>query len=240
MSDTSIDVRTYRLSPVDRTGWLFGMSLVQLLIVAAGVIVGAVLMVVVSVIAGVAAMVVIVGLGAARLGGQPLVEMLPLGVRWARITTSGGSVWFEAMPVVGPDAGDPAPLALAGLELLRVDAAQLGLGPPGAQAAVSHDVASDTIAATLRVSGRQFGLLEPAEQDWLLDAWGPRPGGVRERTQPSRQYRLVTVGPPQQVLTSIVDGSASNSRPTPLMMSAAHMSGCCAKPVAKPRATKSS
>jgi len=38
------------------------------------------------------------------------------------------------------------------------------------------------VAASLRVSGRQFGLLERAEQDWLVEAWGNAIGSfVSER-----------------------------------------------------------
>ncbi len=53
-----------------------------------------------------------------------------------------------------------------------VDAAALGVGRPGERIAVSHDTSNDTIAATVRVAGRQFGLLEPGEQDWLVTHWG--------------------------------------------------------------------
>ncbi len=182
MSDTSIDVRTYRLSPVDRTGWLFGLSLVQLLIAATGVVIGAILMVVASVVVGVLVMAAVVGLGVARLGGQPLVELLPLGLRWAQSTVGSGSTWYSPVPLLRSDTEGSQPPALDGQELLCVDAAQLGHGAPGAKAAVSHDKVAATIAATLRVSGRQFGLLEPTEQDWLLDSWGRALGAfVSER-----------------------------------------------------------
>ena len=52
--------RSYRLSPRDRTGWMFGLSLAQLAVVAVGVAGGALAMVVVSVPAGV---VLLVGVG---------------------------------------------------------------------------------------------------------------------------------------------------------------------------------
>lgn len=175
--------KLFRLSPVDSTGWMFGLSLIQLLTVAFGVAAGTVLMVVVSVSVGVALMVVVVGLGAARLGGSSLLESIPLGVRFVRSQIRDEAIWFESVPVLGGDPESSAPPALAGQELLVVDAAQVGLGAPGTQVAVSHDRDGDMIAASLRVSGRQFGLLERAEQDWMVDAWGNAIGAfVSERS----------------------------------------------------------
>ena len=182
MSDRSVEVRTYRLSPIDRTGWMFGLTFTQLLIVAIGVVVGAILMVLVSPLIGALAMALIVGLGAARISGQSLVELLPLGARWAKSNVGSDKTWYSAVPLLSGDEEVTAPPALAGMELLIVDAAQLGLGAPGTKLAVSHDKASGTVAATVRVSGRQFGLLEPAEQDWLLDSWSRALGAfVSER-----------------------------------------------------------
>ena len=54
---TEAPARTYRLSPPDRTGWMFGLSLVQLLVVAVGVVAGTVLMAVGAVLAGLVVMV---------------------------------------------------------------------------------------------------------------------------------------------------------------------------------------
>ena len=179
---TSYSAKQYRLSPVDGTGWMFGLSLVQLLTSALGVALGTVIMVTVNVLAGAAVMVIVVGLGAARIGGTSLLESIPLGVRFARSRVGKEAVWFQPVPLLGGDTEVPAPPALSGQELLVVDAAQVGLGAPGTQVAVSHDRRGDLVAASIRVSGRQFGLLERAEQDWLIEAWGNAIGSfVSER-----------------------------------------------------------
>ena len=179
---TGYSAKQYRLSPVDGTGWMFGLSLVQLLTAALGVALGTVIMVTVNVLAGAAVMVIVVGLGVARIGGTSLLESIPLGVRFARSRVGTESVWFQAVPLLGGDTEVPAPPALSGQELLVVDAAQVGLGSPGTQVAVSHDRQGDLVAASIRVSGRQFGLLERAEQDWLIEAWGNAIGSfVSER-----------------------------------------------------------
>ena len=179
---TGVETRTYRLSPPDRTGWMFGLSLVQLATVAVGVVAGAVVMVTASVVIGVAVMALVGGLGVARLSGESLLSLTPLGLRWVGMKRRSESAWFSPVPLLGGDPESPAPEVLEGIELLIVDAAQLGHGAPGAKVAVSHDTASATVAASFRVSGRGFGLMEPTAQDWLLDSWGRALGAfVSER-----------------------------------------------------------
>ena len=148
---TSYSAKQFRLSPVDGTGWMFGLSLVQLLTVASGVALGTVVMVTVSVVPGVAIMVVLSGLGAGRIGGASLLESIPLGLRFMRSRVRDEAVWFQSIPVLGGDPTSPAPPALVRQELLVVDAAQVGLGAPGTQVAVSHDQHGDMLAASIRV-----------------------------------------------------------------------------------------
>ena len=174
--------RTYRLSPPDRTGWMFGLALVQLLVVAIGVIVGTVVMATASVPVGLVVMVGLAAFGAVKVHGVSLVELAPHGVRFLRARRSGTAAWLAVVPVLGGDAR-PAPPALAGLELLIVDPGQSGVGAPGARVAVSHDRRAGMVAATVRVTGRQFGLIERAEQDWMVAQWGTAlQAFVNERT----------------------------------------------------------
>lgn len=161
---------------------MFGLSLVQLVVVASGVALGAVVMVVVSVVPGFVIALAVCGLGVARLSGQPLLTLLPVGVRWVGMSRRNRSVWFSPVPLLGGDPEVPLPRALEGLELLMVDAGEFGYGATDTVVAVSHDTVAGTVAATLRVSGREFGLAEPAEQDWFLDSWGRALGAfVSER-----------------------------------------------------------
>jgi len=111
---TSYSAKQFRLSPVDGTGWMFGLSLVQLSTVAIGVAVGTILMVTVSVIPGVLVMALIGGVGAARIAGASLLESIPLGVRFVRSRVRDEAVWFEPIPVLGGDPTAGAPPALLG------------------------------------------------------------------------------------------------------------------------------
>ena len=57
-------------------------------------------------------------------------------------------------------------------DVIVVDPGPLGLGQSGAEIAISRDRKAGTYAATLRVAGRQFALIDNAEQDWLVTQWG--------------------------------------------------------------------
>ncbi|GJM36935.1 MAG: SCO6880 family protein [Acidimicrobiales bacterium] len=183
MTTTSVrEPRRFRLSPVDRTGWMFGLGLVQLLVIAVGVTLGAVAMVLVSPLAGVLVLAVAAGLGAARVGGESVVGQLPLGAQWLKTRTRPPATWFEPVPLLGGDGDVSLPPPFEDLDVLIVDVAHLSLGPPGTRAVVTHDTRAETVAATLRVTGRQFSLVEPIEQEWLVDAWGRSIGAfVSER-----------------------------------------------------------
>ena len=163
--------RTYRLSPPDRTGLMFGLSLVQLLFIGAGIVIGSILMVTWSVPAGIAVLAAGSLLGLFRLHGATMIDLAPQGVRYLRQTVGSDGPWFSVVPLLG---GDPktAPAALLDQDVLVVDAGPLGLGPPGQQIAVSRDLKAGTYAATLRVAGRQFALVDQGEQDWLVTQWG--------------------------------------------------------------------
>lgn len=167
----SAEPRTYRLSPPDRTGWVFGLSLGQLIVAAMGIVAGTLLMVTASTIIGLGVMVGLCALGVVRVQGSSLVALTPHVVRFARSTRRGHGEWMVRLPVLG-GSESVAPSALRGVELLVVDAGEFGVGTPGAAIAVSHDGRGGTVAATLRVSGRQFGLTERPEQDWLISQWG--------------------------------------------------------------------
>lgn len=165
------EARTYRLAPPDRTGWVFGLSLGQLIVVATGIVIGTLLMVTVSAIVGLGVMVGLCTAGVVRVQGSSLVAMTPHVVRFARGARRGHGEWMVRLPVLG-GSDSLAPKALRGLELLVVAAGEFGIGTPGAPIAVSHDRRGGTVAATLRVSGRQFGLTERPDQDWRISQWG--------------------------------------------------------------------
>lgn len=171
MAETPTAGRTYRLSPPDRTGWMLGLSLGQLAMTASGIVAGTLLMIVVSVSVGFVAMALFIALCVVRVQGASLLELAPQSVRYIGLRRAKNTTWYAAVPVIsGNNAA--APNALAALELLDIDAVEFNAGRLGARIAVSHDKTGGTVAATIRVSGRRFGLVDRPAQDWLVNQWG--------------------------------------------------------------------
>ncbi len=168
------EARTYRLSAPDRTGAMLGLSGPQVaglgLAVVAAVLLG-------SMGAGVVGMLVPVALGSVaafvRIGGQPLVEAAPPGLRFGLISLRRRRRW-EA-PLLAPlaERDTPAlPPSLAGQEFLTVEPGPgLAMSRPG-PVVVVFDAKGGTYAATVRAWGSEFALVARGEQDSLLARWG--------------------------------------------------------------------
>lgn len=171
---TEVSPRRYRLHPPDDLGVLFGLTGAQV-IVLAGALVGGVLVIAYSsAAAGFALLAVGAAAGLGRLNGQPLLTSAPSAARWGRRRLRCDDRWFALLPLYGGADGDRPvlPPVLAGQTLLAVDAVALRVGPDPGRVAVTHDERAGTWAATIRVAGRRFALLETAEQDRLLHWWG--------------------------------------------------------------------
>ena len=175
--------RLYRLSPIDATGLMFGLTFPQLILVSAGVVVGSTVMVTASVPIGVGILVLGASLGLVRIHGASIAELAPQGLRYARQRSGDGGAWFSAVPQLGGDLDD-APPALADQDILVVDPGPLGLGQPGAEIAVSRDRKAGTYAATIRVAGRQFALIDTANRT----GWS-RNGEQRSKRSSPREPR---------------------------------------------------
>jgi hypothetical protein len=163
--------RTYRLSPPDRTGLMFGLTLAQLLLIGGGVVIGSILMVSVSVPLGVAVLAVGASLGLVRVHGASVVELVPQAARYLGLRSRSNRGWFCVVPLIGGSEA-PLPEALADQDVIVVDGGSLGVGPAGQRIAVSRDLKAGTCAATVRVAGRGFSLTDRGEQDWLVNQWG--------------------------------------------------------------------
>ncbi|MFN2607499.1 MAG: SCO6880 family protein, partial [Acidimicrobiales bacterium] len=160
--------RRYRLAPQDRTGWMFGLAGPQILTLGAGIVIS-ILVLQAGVPLRIAAGPVLLGLILAlvRVGGRSLLEWVPSVWRWVRSHGSKDKVWLAPLTRgASPPPTTPAlPPPLAGQVILVT-------GDDGPPVGVVWDRKGDTYAATIRVAGRQFALVERGEQENLLAMWG--------------------------------------------------------------------
>lgn len=164
------DRRLYRLAPVDRTGVFLGLSLAQLVVAGTGAVGGAVTMVFFSVPVGIVITVAICGIGLARMHGESLLSHTPSLIRFAR----GGSkarTFHPPLPLLNVGGNPKRVPPLWRQQIHTVDPAEFGVDMHG-PVAVVIDRKAGLYATTIRVAGRQFGLLEPHEQDYQLANWG--------------------------------------------------------------------
>jgi hypothetical protein len=189
----SEQARTFRFSPLDRTGLLLGLSGVQCALVAAGIFASGLLL-----DAGAPFLVVLaptVALSAAsfvRWNARPVHEWAPVIARFAFLRVGGRRRWNAPIPLLtgSPVDGrrEPAlPPFLRGLTI--VDAGPVTWSPSSRHVGVGviRDRARGTVAGIIPVHGREFSLLERGEQERLLHLWGDALAGFcAERGRVSR------------------------------------------------------
>lgn len=167
--------RNYRFDAPDRTGALLGLSGPQVGGMGLAVVVAVVLG---SMGAGVVGMAVPMALGAVaafvRVGGQPLVEAAPPGLRFSLMHLRGRRRWIA--PLISPleqrDTPDLPP-PLAGQRFHSLDSHAFGLsGSRPEPAVVVVDEKAGTYAATVRAWGSEFALVAHSQQESLLARWG--------------------------------------------------------------------
>ena len=161
--------RHYRLAPLDRTGWMFGLGGPQVVTLGVGIVAGILILqtgVPLHIAAG--PVLLCLTLALVRVGGQSLLEWAPSVWRWARSHSAKRKVWLSPLTQGSspPPTTPPLPPPLEGQVILVAG------GPDGPPAGVVWDRRADTYAATIRVAGRQFALVERGEQESLLAMWG--------------------------------------------------------------------
>jgi hypothetical protein len=165
--------RTYRFPPLVRTGLFGTMPLSQVLVLGAGgglSFVG----VLMRLFPWALAPALVAGLVAfKRVRGWPLHELLPLKI--ACILRRRDRRWFRTIPLVTRDEATHGglPPAMAGLQLLDVDAGWVAA--PGRIAGIGgvHDTVGGVVTGVLRVVGDgQFSLTSAVTQDARIAAWG--------------------------------------------------------------------
>ena len=190
MTASESPARLYRLSPPDRTGWLWGLSLGQLAVVGGTVVAATLTMFFVWIPAGFGVLAVGCGVGLIRVKGTSLVDLAPRAVRHASHSVlKRGDVWLAPVPALPTVTGskEPMPTVLAGQDVLVVDSP--ARNDARGSAAVVRDPKTGMCAATLRVAGRPFGLMDGAEQDWLVGQWGNSLQGFVSERPAVRQVR---------------------------------------------------
>jgi hypothetical protein len=170
--------RTYRLAPLDRTGWLLGLQPSQCLTLAAGALIAGF-----ALQAGLPLPIAIVALGAAAVGtfatwgGRTAHEWAPVVGRFAVLRLTGRARWRAELPLLTGTASDerrepPTPPFLAGLGIVDVPGVAWSPATLTAGIGVVHDRRNHTMSASLPVSGRSFALLERGDQEWVIQQWG--------------------------------------------------------------------
>ncbi len=165
--------RTYRFPPRDRSGWLLGLQAAQCIILGIGVFAGGILLNV-----GAPAAVIALALGAsgitafAPVAGRPGYAWLPILASWLSPRHRGGKTWTSPVPWFRSGQPDgpvqpPWPGFLGGIEIHDADGWR-----SGRTMAVVVDLSTDAITGMLRVSGREFSLIDRSEQERLLAGWG--------------------------------------------------------------------
>jgi hypothetical protein len=170
--------RTYRFAPLDRAGWILGLSAAQCLSIAAGVVAGGLLLdrgapaplVLLPVTAGVA-------FAFASVGSWPAHEMAAAVGRFAVALLRRRTRWTAQLPLL---TGTPAdgervpslPPLFRRLALLDVGSAAWCPQLADAGVGVVLDRRARTASASLPVRGRDFSLLERGDQERLVRLWG--------------------------------------------------------------------
>src|SRR5581483_11923022 len=180
--------RTYRFGPLDRAGWILGLGASQCVALAIGVVTcGFLLDHGAAAPAVLAPVVVAAGYAFGTTGTAPVREVVPAALRFGRDTLRRRRTWLAELPLLGSsgEAGERQPSLppfLSGLALLDVPVTHFGAVAPAGLGVVA-DRSARTVSATLRVRGREFSLLERAEQERLVHLWGDALAGFcTERT----------------------------------------------------------
>lgn len=182
--------RLYRFAPRDRAGWILGLGASQCLSLAAGL-----LMSTIAVSGGAPvelAAVPLAGAGIlafARWHGRPLHAWIPVLAGWTLLGAHRQRRWTARVPLLsetGARRRAVLPPFLAGLEILEASAAWTRRRRLGSVGLVA-DRREHLLSGVLRVQGREFALVERADQDRLLAGWGEVLAGFcRERNAVAR------------------------------------------------------
>ena len=188
--------RRYRFGPLEQRGVVGPLRLGQVAVLALAAAIGLGALYALRSWLGLAVAVLIVGGAAAVVvlpfEGRTLEAWAPLGIRWLLRSREQKLGYRSAAPGGGvrPGAEGPTvceeslPDELAGLRMLAV--------PYGAdQVGVIRDRAAGTYTAAIAVRAGAFGLLDGAEQERKLDAWGSVLASLARDGSPVRRLQWI-------------------------------------------------
>ena len=165
--------RTYRFPARDRTGWLLGLQATQCVILGGGVLVAGVLLNIGAPAPVILLVVVVAGIAAfAPVGGRAGYSWLPVLFGWLVARRGRAGTWTAAIPRFTLGGGAVSeqpkwPRFLRGIELHEDEGWR-----PRTTMAVVVDRDSGNVTGMLRVTGREFALIDRSEQERLLAGWG--------------------------------------------------------------------
>jgi hypothetical protein len=188
--------RRYRFGPLEQRGVVGPLRIGQVAVVALAALLALGALYAFRSWAGmIVALATLGGAGAAiylPLDGRTLEEWAPVALRWATRSPAQKRGYRSVAPSggvrTGPDGEatftSSLPLELAGLRMLEVP-----YGPE--QVGVLHDRRAGTYTAALAVRAGAFGLLDPAEQERKLDAWGSVLASMARDGSPVRRLQWI-------------------------------------------------
>jgi len=173
--------RRYRFGPLDRAGWILGLHATQCVLLTGGLIAGGlVLRLTGSLLPGSLPVLAALVLAFARWETRPLHEWITPLAGWWSLRRRGLDHWGADILNLNRADVPELPPFLAGLRFLEIPVRTRPARASGVGVVV--DPTGHVFSATLRARGREFALLEPAEQARILDAWGAALAGFcRER-----------------------------------------------------------
>lgn len=170
--------RTYRFAPLDRTGWILGLGGAQCVALGAGILGGGLLVQARAPFATLllpALASVIVGFGS--WDGRAVHEWAPVLLRHGFLRLRRRDRWCAPIPLLMGTVADrsklpPLPPFLVGLDL--IDAGPVSWCPATRDRGVGlvRDRRYRTVSASLKVRGREFSLVERADQERIVQHWG--------------------------------------------------------------------
>lgn len=189
----SVDAPRYQFGPLERAGFVAGLTLGQVGVIAGTLVVAVVVVRADATGRGFATAALILAAGAAgafwRVAGRTPQEWLPVACGWVLQRAQGGHRYRSAMPLLGLIDGQPVPVPPATLTGVRILAESLP--PSGQRIGVIHDARAGTYAAVLAVRGRSFELAGMEEKTRRLEAWGSILAGLGRASSPIHRLQWV-------------------------------------------------